>query len=1571
MAESSFNALKRTLESVGLCKEQRDYREWQAKFRQAVGFHSQELLKILDGEPCPVGTDPDAVAATATWEGRNNQLYSLVYFSTTGSANITTRPFQAKSGGEMGDGAAAWAALKARFDGNTKESRRVCKTQLHAAKLRPGQNVIDFLANMDDLKLRLDDMGEPTTDESYEDLVLSALTHSTEYRFLQDMHYRSPFPDVEALKKTATNYFIDAQSRKSSGPAVVGRGAAMAATSTDQCHNCKAYGHFQRDCPAPAKKIRPKTGKSSWKKKGKKGSGSDPSPKWCSYHKTVTHSDNECKAQKEIQSLSARLALLQTPGHGGFAPVGSAHLAAAPQQPVSAASFAHVGSAHMAPLSSPTQNTFGYSFHAVSAAAAPPPCTGVITAGLAVAPAAPASAPAESPSNHRLPEGIFRALMATTPDLYGGGGLLTDGSVIRLLVDSGASYNFVDPELTPGLLALMRDYESLQVPHEIVAAGQHILHGVAAGTINGAIADDGGNKRDFSFRAIVVPGLGTNLFSVSQAMLGGMASLFYPDNPRLEKDDLVLPMKNLGVDEATRKTMCSIEVELEGREKGASVQSNGGAALTVVSADLWHRRMGHVNRNSMNVLRQTPCSGVDYNGDLTPCDVCPFGKSEQQPHPKRALYDVERPFELVTVDTMGPISPLALGGYAFVTKFVDQLTKWKEIFLIKSKTNTVDSLELFNKAVVIPSKERLVRLKGDKGTEFTSSEFRQYCLDIGIQLEFASTNTPQQIGANERAGRTLAGIVRCLLTDSGLPSFLWGELMQAAVYLSNRVPHAALSNGTPYKALYGKDAYLGNLRVIGARSFVHVETHTKKLEPRAWEGRLVGYSTDSKSYRIYNPATKRVRESRNVVFIETPSALPRLEVGGFDDGDFTYDEGDDLVRDVRDHTSNIDIHGPSPNIDAADPFVTTLIGQIHDVTNRDIGIGTAAPTPPISPGGVSPAEQGPPPSDASPSGASPSGSLPSGSASRGGSSRGGSASRGGRATTPAVTRATASTPNARTISELRRLNFAYSTMGEYQDVAHKDDMPRFAEYAYAVQTMQPGIPKSFYDAMKTPEASLWRAAADKEMDSLHELKVYKLVPRSTVPPGQKIINSKWVLKRKADNSYKARVVAQGWNQVHGLDCGNTFAPVCRLQSVRMVLAIAVEMDWEVIQLDVKTAFLYADIEEEVFVAQPPGYETKDKDGGPLVMRLEKSLYGLAQSPGNWFHTIDPVLKIIGFVPLKSDTCVYIYKHNGVTIILTLYVDDLLVIGGNIEVIEKIKTQLMDRFKMTDMGDVSRVLGLQVTRNRAEKTLTIDQEEYTKSALERFGFANCKPTLTPGYGPELSTKQPEETLLNAEETQRYQAIAGTVMYLSSVLRYDIMYSSSQLSRAMSNPSKVHMVAAKHILRYLAGSTNFTIVYKKGGFKLTAFSDANWANNPDNGKSTSCYIMMLARAPISFKSGLQSLTAMSTMEAELVASALAMKEAVFCMNMMTELGFGEQFVQVPLHCDNTATLHALGNRSFSSRTKHIALRYFYIRELVTEGKISTHYIPTNDNPADIGTKHFAKPRFQQLLDIIRNF
>ena len=229
---------------------------------------------------------------------------------------------------------------------------------------------------------------------------------------------------------------------------------------------------------------------------------------------------------------------------------------------------------------------------------------------------------------------------------------------------------------------------------------------------------------------------------------------------------------------------------------------------------------------------------------------------------EQATYGVLRPFQLTTVDTLGPFQPQALGGFRYAIKFVDQKTMWKDIYLMKDKTHSAESLALFNKGTVIPTGERIQRLRRDQGTELKNADVRQYCLDTRIKLEFGSQNTPQQIGANERAGRTIVNIVRCFLADSGLPNFLWGELWQTAVFLSNRSLHAALDNGTPYTALYGKDAYLGHLQVIGSRAFVHHETYTKRLEHRAWEGRLVGYSMGNKSYRVFNVETRRAGESK-------------------------------------------------------------------------------------------------------------------------------------------------------------------------------------------------------------------------------------------------------------------------------------------------------------------------------------------------------------------------------------------------------------------------------------------------------------------------------------------------------------------------------------------------------------------------------------------------------------------------------------------------------------------------------------------------------------------------------------
>ncbi|CAB1109507.1 unnamed protein product [Ectocarpus sp. CCAP 1310/34] len=1080
--------------------------------------------------------------------------------------------------------------------------------------------------------------------------MLSGLTKAPEFKFIREMHYRDNFTSVDSLQATATRFFVDQQSRNASGPVVSGRGAAMAvASDTDQCRRCKAYGHFQRYCPQQGQKSR-----------------HEQSTKREQTSEEMVGVDAECQKQKEIQEnkqnelegFAANLALLQSASHANFLQLsnnGSAHVAQSSP-----------AVAQQAP-SEPT--SFGFSFNALgtslaeatssSASSQPAPNASAATQ------AAPASAsPTSSAQDHRLPSGFFGAFMATHAELSLAP-FRSDVSSIQMVVDSGATDNYLDPGLTPGLRAHMRDVERLRVPHTIVAAGQHVLKGVATGTIFGAVTDDNGNDRHVSFRGILVPGLGTNLFSVTLAMLKGVATLFHPDNPRLESRDVVFPMQTLGLDATTGKRIYSIEVKLGGEPGGPTVLGDAPDALalkvesadlwfrrmghingktldvlrkepvngvhytgdvndcSVESADLWFRRMGHINGKTLDVLRKEPVNGVHYTGDVNDCSVCPLGKSAQQPHPKQATYGVLRPFQHVSVDTLGPFTPTALGGFKYATKFMDQQTKWAEIVLMKDKTCSVDSLALFN-----------------KGTA--------YCQDIGIKLEFASPNTPQQIGANERAGRTILNVVRCLLADSTLPNFLWGELIQTAVYLSNRVPHAALQNGTPCKELY--------------------ETHTRKLEYRAWEGRLVGYSMGSKSYQIYNSETRRVRVSRNVVFIETPPVAPALDEGGFDDGEFTYDNHDDMGRPLW-----------------------------------------------------------------------------------------------------------------------------------------------FTEYAYAMGASQPDVSRKIDAARAMPDGEQWDAAA--EIASLKERQVYKLVPRTAFPPGRKRIKSKWVFKRKTGGSFKGRLVAQGWNQVPGLDGGSTYAPVCRLQRIRMLACIAEQFNLQLDQMDVSTAFPYADILENVFVEQPPGFEVKDKDGGDLVMQLQKSLYRLAKNPSNWFHTVDPSLVEIGFVPLKSDTAS--------------------TSGNNSNAISMIKKKLRQRFKMTDMAEVKLVLGMEIKRDRIQGTLTIAQEAYSKSVYLREGIMGC------------------------------------LMYIAQVLRYDIMH----------------------------------------------------ATGPPNGET---------------QQG-------STMEAELIASALAMKEAVFCSNMLTELGFGKEFAQVPLYCDNTATLHALENRSFSSRTKHIALRFLYIRELVSEGRISIHYIP----------------------------
>ena len=247
----------------------------------------------------------------------------------------------------------------------------------------------------------------------------------------------------------------------------------------------------------------------------------------------------------------------------------------------------------------------------------------------------------------------------------------------------------------------------------------------------------------------------------------------------------------------------------------------------VSNAQLWHRRLGHLNRRSLELMQRHDGKGITCDGTIADCGVCTAGKGQQLAHPKKAQHvGITRPFQLCYGDLTGHFTPEAYGGFKYVRKITDQFTRWTAVYLLENKSFAFDSFRLFVTSTAIPCGDRVIRWRADKGREFTGEAFKQYYLETGITQKFAATNTPQQNGLSVRVGRTLCSMIRCLVVDSGLPSKFWGKLMLTAAYLCNRMPNSGLDMETSFKRLYGKEANLLHLKIIGA--FVHIRL------PRSW-----------------------------------------------------------------------------------------------------------------------------------------------------------------------------------------------------------------------------------------------------------------------------------------------------------------------------------------------------------------------------------------------------------------------------------------------------------------------------------------------------------------------------------------------------------------------------------------------------------------------------------------------------------------------------------------------------------------------------------------------------------------
>ncbi|KAL5859349.1 hypothetical protein ACOSQ4_000645 [Xanthoceras sorbifolium] len=499
-----------------------------------------------------------------------------------------------------------------------------------------------------------------------------------------------------------------------------------------------------------------------------------------------------------------------------------------------------------------------------------------------------------------------------------------------------------------------------------------------------------------------------------------------------------------------------------------------------------------------------------------------------------------------------------------------------------------------------------------------------------------------------------------------------------------------------------------------------------------------------------------------------------------------------------------------------------------------------------------------------------------------------------------------------------------------------------------------GEPECYDEAMQVEDSVKWESAMRDEMDSLMSNQTWEL---AELPPGKKALHNKWVFRIKEEHNgnkrYKARMVVKGFQQKEGIDYNEIFSPVVKLTTIRLVLKIVAAENLHLEQLDVKTAFLHGDLEEEIYMRQPEGFKEAGKEN--LVCRLKKSLYGLKQAPRQWYNKFDSFMSNSGFTRCQADHCCYIKRFDNSFIILLLYVDDMLVAGSDMQEIMNLKRELSKQFAMKDLGAAKQILGMRIKRDTKSGTLLLSQAEYIKKVLSRFNMQDAKPVSTPlGVHFRLSKEQSPKT--EEERTHMakvpYASAIGSLMYAMVCTRPDIAQAVGVVSRYMNNPGKIHWEAVKWILRYLRGTTNKTLCFKGGDTTLTGYVDADLAGNVDIRKSTTGYVYTLGGTAVSWVSQLQKIVALSTTEAEYVAVTEASKEMVWLQSFLEELGKKQE--DNVLYCDSQSAIHLAKNPSFHSRTKHIQLRYHFIRSLLEDGILKLEKISGAQNPADMLTK-----------------
>jgi hypothetical protein len=1104
------------------------------------------------------------------------------------------------------------------------------------------------------------------------------------------------------------------------------------------------------------------------------------------------------------------------------------------------------------------------------------------------------------------------------------------------IIDSGASRHMT-PERS-----ILDDYAQLVTPLRIVMGDGSAMEALGSGTV----CFDKGKLT----QVLWVPDLRENLFSVKQSMKQGFNITF---NTTKQKVDLI---KNGKV------VMCG--KELNGlfvlRIQPGTNKTDQETALVGATIEEWHKRFAHANQGAIHdLMAKDAVSGLvlERDGKLT-CPSCLQGKICRAHHPSRRSLNGIRFAVVLHIDTVGPVQTPSLGGNRYFVLATDEFSGFKFIKFVQNKLQVADMVKGIILLAELVSGKMVKLVYTDNGTEYNNKHLKSWLMKRGTQHEFSTSYTPEQNGLAERANRTIIEGTRTLLSDSKLPEELWCEAANTVVYVTNRMLSTRDKTKTKYELFVGEKPDVSHLRTFGQYAITLVPKHLRqtKWSEKGKLVRFVGYTPRSNTYRFFDEGTNRVFFTCDVKFLPLNHRVERPQVtqGRGDIGarvTFGGKKTDKGRMDVSDETRSHDgrtfiMERSSTPKDKQASISWSDNNTVNYFETQPEYEEIGDPIPSTS-------------ADATEEAASPQ----------------------GRNRTFDLTSSQGSV-NDQIHAEIReRTGNRYSSLtpSEFfrslKPIFVRDTKMTSEQVERAKQRVEQGLdpsptnpkereranyalftlndePQTLKAAQESEDWPKWKAAMDEEMAALKANGTWVLVER---PPKVRPIKNKWVFKVKLNpdgtiERYKARLVAKGFTQIPNVDFKETFAPVAGMNTIRILFAIATQQQLEVLQFDVKTAFLHGDLDEELFMEPPEGYDyPKNK-----VCRLVKSLYGLRQAPRQWNHKFNAFLKEFNLQQSKIDRC--LYYNDDRTILVVIYVDDGLVAARSKEQIDRLVRYLRENLELKVMDHVESYLGFQVIRK--PKSTILLQKPYLEKVLERFNMQNCKPVSTPEEVGVFSAK--DSPLLGSEVP--YKAAIGSLLYLVTCTRPDIAHAVGIASRT-SAPTEAHWQLVKRILRYLAGTRDLGISFRweSSPPELVGYCDADYANDVETRRSTSGYAIFYGKGPIAWRCQRQPIVSLSTTEAEYISGCELVKDLLPIRELMVELRQLED-KPVRVFVDNQSTVAIAKDVAGQQRTKHIDVRHKWLSEQHESGKIKVEFVPGDEQKADMLTKPLHKTKFQ---------